>query len=144
MSDFGLTLALQNMYSGPSQQEKNRNEFANLQQMQSYFENQKKKKEEAALKMQLYDENVAKFADTLLASDRNKIFQKSRVLRSTVREMIKENGGDLQSFFANGGHEVLANYKNSIIQSEESSQYLENKQNMTMIMKAATYQRSLS
>ena len=136
MSDFGLTLALQNMYSGPSQQEKNRNEFANLQQMQSYFENQKKKKEEAALKMQLYDENVAKFADTLLASDRNKIFQKSRVLRSTVREMIKENGGDLQSFFANGGHEVLANYKNSIIQSEESSQYLENKQNMTMIMKA--------
>ena len=45
MSDFGLTLALQNMYSGPSQQEKNRNEFANLQQMQSYFENQKKKKE---------------------------------------------------------------------------------------------------
>ena len=110
MSDFGLTLALQNMYSGPSQQEKNRNEFANLQQMQSYFENQKKKKEEAALKMQLYDENVAKFADTLLASDRNKIFQKSRVLRSTFREMIKEIGGDLQSFFANGGHEVLANY----------------------------------
>jgi hypothetical protein len=45
MSDFGLTLALQNMYSGPSQQEKNRNEFASLQQMQSYFENQKKKKE---------------------------------------------------------------------------------------------------
>ena len=117
MRDYGLNFLTQ-MYSGPSEAEKRNQEFARLQQIQTFYDNERKKKEEAALKMQLYDENVAKFADQLLAPDRNRIYQKSRILKSSIREMIKENGGDMQAFLANGGHDVMANYKSSIIQSK--------------------------
>lgn len=136
MADYGLLSALNNMYSGPSQASKNDAEFAKLQQIQSHFEKEKQKKEADAIKMQVYDEQVSKFADNLLAPDRNRIFERSRMLKSSVREVIKANGGDMGKFYENGGHDVLSNYKNSIIQSEESSMYLENKQNMTMILKA--------
>lgn len=134
--DYGLTQALSQMYSGPSQMEKKNMEYSRLQQMQSYFDKERQKKEEASLKMQMYDESVSKFADQLLAPDRNRIYQKSRVLRQSVRQVIEANGGDMRAFYANGGHDVLASYKNSLIQSEESSNYLQNKQNVGFILKA--------
>ena len=136
MADYGLYSALQNMYSGPTEASKQDAEFAKLQQIQTHFETDRKKKEEASIKMMAYDEQVEKFANTLLAPDRNKIFQKSRMMKSSVRELIKANGGDMGKFFENGGHEILSKYKSSVVQSEESSQYLENKQNMSMILKS--------
>lgn len=134
--DFGLIQALGNMYSGPSQAEKNNVEFARLQEMQSFVEKQRMQKEQAALKMQMYDASVEKFADNLLAPDRQKLFQRSKLLKQSVREMIKANGGNMKDFFANGGHEIMGNYKSSLVNSAEASQYLQNKQNMSFILKA--------
>lgn len=134
--DFGLSQALGGMYSGPSETEKRNTEFSRLQQMQSFYENQRIQKEQAALKMQMYDESVNKFSDQLLAPDRNKLFQRSKILKKSVRDMIKANGGSMKDFFANGGHEIMGNYKSSLINSSEASQYLQNKQNMMFIMKA--------
>lgn len=136
MEGFGLVQALNNMYNGPTQAEQNNTEFARLQQMQSFYENQKNQKEQAALKMQMYDESVNKFADQLLAPDRNRVFQRAKVLKASVREMIKANGGNMKEFFANGGHEVMGNYKTSLVGSAESSQFLQNKQNIGFILKA--------
>lgn len=135
MADYGLAAALSNMYGQPSQIDKKNTDFAEMQQVQTYYDKKRKEKEENALKMQLYDQNVEKFADTLLAPDRDRIYNRARILKSNVRSMIKENGGNLEDFFNNGGHQIMANYKNSIIHSTESSDYLENKQNMSMILK---------
>lgn len=134
--DFGLSQALTGMYNGPSQTEKKNTEFTQLQQMQTFYENQSIKKEQAALKMQMYDQSVNQFADNLLSPDRNRLFQRSKLLKGSVREMIKANGGNMKDFFANGGHEIMGNYKSALVNSEEASDYLQNKQNMVFIMKA--------
>lgn len=136
MNDWGLTAALTNMYGGPSQIQQRNSEFAQIEQMSRFYEKEALEQEASAAKMQAYDAQVDGFADKLLASDRKRIFEKSRVLKNSIRDMIKENGGDMKQFFASGGHQVMADYKSSIINSDEASDYLENKQNMAFILKA--------
>lgn len=136
MNDFGLTTALQNMYSGPSQAQQRQSEFANIEQMSRFYEKENLEQEASAAKMQAYDAQVEKFADGLLAPDRKRILEKSQVLKQSVREMIKANGGDMKEFFSAGGHQVMADYKSALISSPETSDYLENKQNMAFILKA--------
>lgn len=134
--DWGLTTALQNMYNGPSQIQQRNSEFAQIEQMSRFYEKEDLEQEASAAKIQAYDAQVDAFADKLLASDRKRLYERSRVLKGSVREMIKANGGNMKEFFASGGHQVMADYKSSLINSEESSDYLENKQNMAFILKA--------
>jgi hypothetical protein len=134
--DWGLTTALQNMYSGPNQQQQKQSEFAQVEQMSRFYEKEELEQEASAAKMQAYDAQVDSFADKLLASDRKRLYERSRVLKGSVREMIKANGGNMKEFFASGGHQIMADYKSSLVNSAESADYLENKQNMAFILKA--------
>lgn len=136
MNDFGLTSALANMYNGPSQAQQRNSEFAQIEQMSRFYEKENLEQEASAAKMQAYDAQVDAFADKLLASDRKRLFERSRVLKQSVREMIKANGGDMKEFFSSGGHQVMADYKAALVNSAESADYLENKQNMGFILKA--------
>lgn len=136
MNDFGLTTALTNMYNGPSQAQQKNSEFAQIEQMSRFYEKENLEQEASAAKMQAYDKQVDDFADKLLAPDRKRLYERSRVMKSSVRDMIKENGGDMKQFFSSGGHQIMADYKASLVNSSESSDYLENKQNMAFILKA--------
>lgn len=134
MNSYGLQ-ALHTMYNGQNKMEKQNQELA---QLQALAEGQKKKiadKKQAAMEMELYEAQISQFADNLLAPDRNAIYEKARLLKGNIRDHIKNTGGSYKSFMDNGGHQILGDYKRAIVTSPESSQYLENKKNMEMVLK---------
>lgn len=134
--DWGLTTALQNMYSGPSKIQEQNSEFARIEQMSRFYEKEDLEQEASAAKMQAYDAQVDAFADKLLAPDRKRLYERSKIMKQSVREMIKANGGNMKEFYASGGHQIMADYKANLLNSAESADYLENKQNMAFILKA--------
>ncbi len=134
MPGYGFE-ALQSMYSGPTMVDKKNAELAQLQQALATHRNEQKEKETAALQMAEYDKSVDAFAEKLLGPDRNALFQTAKVLKQSVREMIKNSGGDMKQFFQNGGHQIMDDYKTGIMRSEESTRYLQNKEKMVSILK---------
>jgi hypothetical protein len=135
MSDWGVGQGLSALYGT---QNKLAREDASMQKMVVFDGVMKQKKadqELAQLKEQQYNEQISKFADNLLAPDRNRINNKAKLLSQRVREEIANQGGDMTKFFANGGHTIMSDYKNKIINSEEANAYLENKKNTEFILK---------
>lgn len=126
--DWGFG-AIKNLYGGPSASERNKNEMATIGLMESQFVKENAEKEAAQLKQQAYDREVQEFANKLLGPDRDKINQRAKILQAGVREQIKNYGGDMTRFFANGGHKVMNDYRSSVVNSAEATDYLENQKN---------------
>lgn len=132
--DWGIGQGYMGLYATSNKRESAKQELGMLQVLDQQMKSDRAEKEQADLKEQAYQAEVSKFADTLLAPDRAKINQKSKVLSSMIREHVKANGGDMTKFFANGGHKILGDYKSALVNSEESGQYMENKKNMERIV----------
>lgn len=135
MSDWAVGQGLAALYGGPN---KIAREDASMQKMIVFDGVMKQKRVEeemAQLKEQQYNEQISKFADELLAPDRDRINNKAKLLSQRVRQEIANQGGDMRKFFASGGHTIMADYKNGIINSQEASVYLNNKKNTEFILK---------
>lgn len=92
-------------------------------------------KKKADLDAAAYQQEISKFADTLLGPDKERINERSKQLGRAIKEKIRLSGG-AANFLSAGGHTVLNEYKDSIINSTESNTYLENKKNSELIIKA--------
>lgn len=132
--DWGIGIGLQGLYGKSNYIERNRNELAAMDSMDAMKMRKDAMNEQAQLKEQAYMEEISKFADTLLGPDRDKINEKAKFLQARMKEKISYYGGDMQKFFADGGHKFIGDYKRSLISSPETTQYMENKKNMTMLL----------
>lgn len=132
--DWGIAVGLQGLYGKSNYVERNRTEMATLSAMGAEKERGDAMKEQAQLKEQAYMEEISKFSDTLLGPDRDKINEKAKFLQARMKEKISYYGGDMQKFFSEGGHKFLGDYKRSLMTSPETTQYMENKKNMTMLL----------
>lgn len=132
--DWSIGAGYSGLYANTNKREGAKQELATLTLLNNQVRQEKADQEAAQLKEQAYYEQISKYADTLLAPDRARINQKAQSMSSLVRNHVKLYGGDMQKFFENGGHRIMGDYKSSIINSEESSQYLENKKNMERIL----------
>lgn len=122
------------LYTNVNKRESAKQDLATLSVLNKEIKDQKIEQEQAQLKEQAYYDQISKFADTLLGGDRTRINQKAQSMSGMVRNHLKQYGGDLTKFFENGGHRILGDYKNSIINSEEAGTLLENKKNMERIL----------
>lgn len=136
MPGYGLSQAIAQMYGAPSALDQKNTDYAKLLQMQQYYKNEADAKKVDQEKMLLFEDSIQKAADGLLGPDRNALYEAARVQRRQLREVIKANGNDISRFMANGGELRLSEYKNSILQSEQMTQYMENKKNAEFILKA--------
>lgn len=109
-------------------------ELDQMKSLSNDIELEREKQKQADLEEQKYYEEISKFADGLLAEDRNLINQKSKEMAMSIRQAIKDNGGDMKKFMQNGGHKLLGAYKSSIVNSSEASMYLDNKKNLERIL----------
>lgn len=132
--DWGIAVGLQGLYGKSNYVERNRTEMATLSAMGAEKERGDAMKEQAQLKEQAYMEEISKFSDTLLGPDRNKINEKAKFLQARMKEKISYYGGDMQKFFSEGGHKFLGDYKRSLMTSPETTQYMENKKNMNVLL----------
>lgn len=132
--DWAIGQGFAGLMNTTNKRESAKEQLGMLQTLDQQMKADRAEKEQADLKEQAYQAEVSKFADTLLAPDRAKINRESKVLSSMIREHVKANGGDMTKFFANGGHKILGDYKNSLINSESASQYIDNKKNMERIV----------
>lgn len=122
------------LYNTTNKRESAKDELNVLQVLDQQMRQDKADKEAAQLKEQAYQDQISKFADQLLAGDRNRINKKAKEMSSMIREHIKMYGGNMQKFFENGGHRIMSEYRNGVINSEEASQYIDNKKNMERIL----------
>lgn len=134
-TDFGITTGLTGLYGSFNKSESAKSELATLSALKQQIDADKQQEELAQLKEQQYQAQISEFANKLLAPDRDRINAKAKVLSKKVREHVQLYGGDMDKFFKNGGHRVLGDYRNSLINSPESSTYLDNKQNMEYLLK---------
>ena len=132
--DWAIGQGLLGLQTSVNKRDAVKQELGVLQILDQQMRQDKADKEASQLKEQAYQAEISKFADTLLAPDRDRINQKSKILSMRIREHIKTNGGDMEKFFANGGHRLMSDYKSDIINSTESSQFLDNKKNMEIIV----------
>lgn len=132
--DWGIGIGLQGLYGKSNYIERNKNEMAAMDSMDAMKMRKDAMNEQAQLKEQAYMEEISKFADTLLGPDRDKINEKAKFLQARMKEKVSYYGGDMQKFFADGGHKFIGDYKRSLISSPETTQYMENKKNMTMLL----------
>ena len=132
--DWGIGIGLQGLYGKSNYIERNRNEMAAMDSMDAMKMRKDAMDEQAQLKEQAYMEEISKFADTLLGPDRDKINEKAKFLQARMKEKVSYYGGDMQKFFADGGHKFIGDYKRSLISSPEATQFMENKKNMTMLL----------
>ena len=131
---WGIATAYSGLFAGPDRSNRAKEELGTLQMLDQQMKADRQEREANELKEAAYQEQISKFADTLLAGDRDKINRKASFLKGAVRDQIKAFGGDLGQFYANGGHQIMGEYKNSLMNSPESSQYIENKKNMERIL----------
>ena len=134
--DWAIGQGLLGLQTSVNKRDAVKQELGVLQILDQQMRQDKADKEASQLKEQAYQAEISKFADTLLAPDRDRINQKSKILSMRIRDHIKTNGGDMEKFFANGGHRLMSDYKSDIINSTESSQFLDNKKNMERIIEA--------
>jgi hypothetical protein len=134
MNDWAIGMGYSALYDTGRKRESQKEELGMLGVMQQQLDKEKLESEQDQLKQQAYMEQVSKFSDTLLAPDRDKINRKAKDMAVGIRENIKTFGGNMGKFLENGGHRVMADYKSAITNSEESSQYLDNKKNMDRIV----------
>ena len=89
------------------------------------------KQEADQLKMQeaseLFMDEVQKGIGQFLPQDVDRVKGIEKNARMSVYDAVKESGGDFKRFFMMGGHRVLREYKNSILQSKEVSSAVKNK-----------------
>ena len=104
MSDWGMGIALQGLYGRQNRVDQSKEELASLQAFKQEKLQDKAVKEADQLKQIKYQEEISKFADTLLGPDRDKINEKAKFLQGRIKEQIASYGGDMGKFFENGGH----------------------------------------
>ena len=134
--DWALGYGMTGLVNSSNNSERTKNEFATLQMLKQQMDAEQLSQEQAQLKEAAYQEQITKYADTLLGPDKERLLKKSKELSQTVREKIKLYGGDMKRFFADGGHRVFADYKDLVINSPEAISYKENSKNMAMILEA--------
>lgn len=132
--DWAIGAGYSGLYTNVNKRESAKQDLATLSVLNQEIKQQKAEKEQAQLKEQAYYEQISKFSDTLLAADRARINEKAKNMSSMIRNHLKQFGGDMTKFFENGGHKIMSDYKSSIINSEEASQYMDNKKNMERII----------
>lgn len=132
--DWSVGAGYSGLYTNVNKRESAKQDLATLSVLSQEVKKQKAEQEQAQLKEQAYYAEISKMSDTLLASDRNKINAKAKDMSSIIRNHLKQYGGDMTKFFENGGHKIMGDYKNAIVNSEEASQYMENKKNMEHIL----------
>lgn len=132
--DWGIGQGYMGLFSTTNKREAAKDELSTLTMLDQQMKLDRAEKEQAQMKEQAYYAEISKAADQLLTPDRNKINERSRLLAGAVREQVKMYGGDLTKFFANGGHKVLSDYKSAILNSEETSMFMDNKKNMERIL----------
>lgn len=122
------------LYEANTRRQTAKEEFDILQSVINDVKLEREKEAQADLQEQMYYESISKFAENLLEEDRNAINRKARQMASSVRQHIRDSGGSVKKFFENGGHRMLGTYKSSIINSDEASEYIENKKNLEKIL----------
>lgn len=130
---WGRLTGLQGLYEAPNKREAAREELATLKILSDEIKQKKVEEEANQLKVQEYQNQVSAFAASLLGPDRDRINEKARMLGNQVKDLIKGYGGDTSKFLENGGHQIMADYRNNLINSPEASIYLENKKNLELI-----------
>lgn len=132
--NWGIGLGYSGLYQENNQQQRTKNELGTLQMLSQQMKSDAAEKEQADLKEAAYQEQITKFADQLLAPDRDRINKQASVLSSMIKDHIKANGGDMTKFFQNGGHKVMSQYRQAVTGSKEAGVYMENKKNMERIV----------
>lgn len=122
------------LYEANTRRQTAKEEFDILKSVINDVKSEREKEAQADLQEQMYYESISKFAENLLEEDRNAINRKARQMASSVRQHIRDSGGSVKKFFENGGHRMLGTYKSSIINSEEASEFIENKKNLEKIL----------
>ena len=130
MSDWGIGAAFGGLLARQGNNDSAKEELVTLQAFKAEKEKDDLMDQQAQMQKAAYDKQVSDFADKLLGPDRDRINKKAKMLQARVREEIKTYGGDMSKFMSNNGHMFLNDYKSSLINSEESTTYLENKGNM--------------
>ena len=113
--DWALGYGMTGLVNSSNNSERTKNEFATLQMLKQQMDAEQLSQEQAQLKEAAYQEQITKYADTLLGPDKERLLKKSKELSQTVRERIKLYGGDMKRFFADGGHRVFSDYKDLVI-----------------------------
>lgn len=109
-------------------------EFRMMNELQA----QKEKEDQQSLAAQELESKqyaeISEKASQLLEPDRNKIRSASLELQKKIRSKIEEYGSR-KAFFAAGGASLLAQYKNDLLTSEETTSYFDNKKNMEALIR---------
>ncbi len=126
--------AFMGLMNRPKMVDRAKEELGTLMMFEQQMTKERVENEQAQIKEQAYYDEINKFSDKLLGPDRDKINQKAKLLQARVRQEIGVYGGDLNKFFENGGHSVIGDYKNSLMMSEEVTNYMSNKTNMDRLV----------
>lgn len=117
---------------------KKQNAAENMQLQQKLMERQQRKEAEQ-LQLQesreIFLDQIQQSINQFAPADAERIKALEVEQRQAVYEAVKQSGGDMKRFYMMGGHKILRNYKNSIMNSEQVTKAIQNKGRLQQIAK---------
>ncbi len=127
---------LATMADGIVQRQQQDKELQTLERMNARIDRDRQMDARAAQEEKLYYDQIREESKNLLPADRKKIAERAKQIRSKSRELLEIYGGDKSKFMNNGGREMLNNYQDELLSSEEMIDFQENSKNLERILDA--------
>lgn len=136
---MALDVNLYNAIRQESLYDKKKQNAAENMMLQEKMLQRQQKKEAEQLHMQesreIFLDQIQQTINQFLPEDADRIKQVEMQQRQSVYNAVKDAGGDMKRFYMMGGHKVLRDYKNSIMNSEQVTKGLKNRSQMQQISK---------
>jgi len=134
---MALDTNLWNAIKQESFYDKKKQNAAENMMLQEKMLQKQQQKEQQQLQLQesreIFLDQIQQTVNQFLPADAARIKQVEAQQRTAVYDAVKESGGDMKRFYMMGGHKILREYKNSIMNSEEVTKGLRNKSKMEQI-----------
>jgi len=134
LDDWGLASgldAINDTYGRRRSKDRGIKLMQQMEQSKIMRENRDIASQEAMAKWQ---DQINEYSSQLLAPDQQKVIDNAHSYQEEIQNKIKEFGGDISRFMANGGISLMNEYKNKVIYSDQSIKYKQNKENMNRIL----------
>jgi len=119
-----------------NKRESARADLQTYSQMYALKQAEDAKNQQAIAQEQAYYDQIRAQADELLAPDKKRINEKAKSIQAEIRSKIKLFGGNTSKFMSNGGMQMIGDYKNNVLNSDELAIFKQNKINLERIIDA--------
>jgi hypothetical protein len=143
MPDFGLYMALRGQDDWQTKR-------ADARFNMAIAEKREQRAQQALNESIQMDAGIVQAMDAMknldvLPQDRERVKAVELEARKKIKQGIAKYNGDLKKFLASGGNTIMADYKNSVLQSEEVANAMQNKMNLqTYLQDRSANKRAMS